>query len=122
MADIGRNWDGFNPEQQASIVESWWVTEADRGPHDFGEGVRGGGASPADPRFPYIRDVIRARNRHAGYVPLVAVPGADPAIRAIQDKLVELGHLHERHADGVVGNSRSPTLDAVRTFPRTQRL
>lgn len=68
-ADIGRDWASFNVEQQASIVESWFMPEQDRLRlrRDFGPGVTGGGASPDDSRFPYIRDVIRAGDRHAAY-------------------------------------------------------
>lgn len=67
--DIGRDWASFNVEHQASIVESWFIAEEDRVRlrRDFGPGVMGGGASRDDPRFPYIRDVIRAGDRYAAY-------------------------------------------------------
>ncbi len=80
----------------------------------------GGNASPSDPRFPYISDVIRAGNRRASYEPVRAAlaPGTDPQIKAIQDKLVALGYLDRRFADGLVGRSHSATLDAVREFQR----
>ena len=131
MSDIGKPWSAFNVEQQGSLVESWFMPETTRirrvGPsttvtHDFGPGVYGGGRSEQDPRFPYIRDVIRARNRHAAYRPLTPIAGSDPAIRSIQDKLVALGYLEARHADGTVGRANSPTLDAVAAFQRRNGL
>lgn len=125
--DIGKDWSSFNVEQQASIVESWWIAESDREDRglDFGPGVTGGGASEEDARFPYIRDVVRGRNRRAKYVKpptarAAAVtplpPGADAQIKAMQDKLVALGYLDARHADGTIGRSHSATLDAVSRF------
>lgn len=66
-SDFGRNWSTFNVEQQASIVESWYVTERVRKTFRKPDGIHGGSMSEHDVRFPYIRDVIRARNRNAGY-------------------------------------------------------
>ncbi|MEH3041295.1 MAG: peptidoglycan-binding protein [Sphingomonas paucimobilis] len=129
--DIGRPWRDFNVEQQASIVQSWFMNERDRivrvGPRvsrttDFGDGVFGGGRSIHDARFPYIRDVIRARNRHADYRMADPVKGADAQIRQIQEKLAALGYLESRHVDGTVGRSRSATLDAVAAFQRRNGL
>jgi len=60
--------------------------------------------------------VIRARARGAPYRPLTPIVGSDPQVRAIQDKLVVLGYLDARHADGVIGRTRSATLDAVAAF------
>lgn len=124
MADIGKNWSDFNVEQQGTIVESWWTDEADRRRkgRGFGTGVFGGGASVHDPRFPYIRDVIRGRNRRAAYRAPQLAPGADPAIKQIQDKLVALAYLPASQADGFVGRSRSATLDAVERFQRRNGL
>lgn len=116
--DIGKHWNEFNVEQQGNIVESWFMSEPARllSEQVFGEGVTGGGASQHDPRYPYIRDVIRASNRHALYRAIAPMPGADPQIRRIQDALVALGYLDAKHADGTVGRSNSATLDALRIF------
>lgn len=130
--DIGKDWSAFNVEQQGNLVQSWFIAETDRQREgwDFGSGVTGGGASTDDPRFPYIRDVIRGRDRHAAYrAPVQAargsqapVAGTDASIKRIQDRLVELGYLHPRHADGTVGRTRSATLDAVEAFQRRNGL
>lgn len=69
-----------------------------------------------DARFPYIRDVIRKRSPSAGYAPVSLPAGADPVIKQLRDKLVSLGYLAPRFADGLVGRDHSPTLDAVRAF------
>jgi len=128
---IGNPWTSFNVEQQASLVESWFMPERERirpaGPgrvfiSDFGDGVSGGDRSPWDARFPYIRDVIRARNRHATYRPIVLPGGGDPQIKAMQDRLVALGYLQARHADGLIGRSKSATLDAIQAFQRSNGL
>jgi hypothetical protein len=125
-ADWGKAWSDFTVEQQASIVESWFLTEPERRSlrWDYGPGVIGGGRSPLDPRFPYIRDVIRAGRRQTGYRALnsTLAPGGDPQIKAMQDKLVALGYLDPRQADGFVGRSRSATLDAVAEFQRRNSL
>jgi hypothetical protein len=123
--DWGKPWSSFGVEQQASIVESWYMRESlRRRGFDFGPGVTGGNASELDPRFPYIRDVIRAGNRSAPYRAGASTlaPGGDPAIKALQDKLVALGYLEARSADGFVGRSRSATLDAVAEFQRRNAL
>ncbi|MGY4398797.1 hypothetical protein ACVWZA_004007 [Sphingomonas sp. UYAg733] len=128
---IGNPWTSFNVEQQASLVESWFMPERKRiRPaglgrvfiSDFGDGVTGGDRSRWDPRFPYIRDVIRARNRSAAYRPVTLPGGGDPQIKAMQDRLVALGYLEARHADGLVGRSKSATLDAVQAFQRRNGL
>lgn len=128
---IGKPWTSFNVEQQASLVESWFMPERDRirpaGPgrvfiSDFGDGVTGGDRSPWDPRFPYIRDVIRARHRRAAYRPITLPGGGDPQVKAMQDRLVALGYLEARHADGLVGRGKSATLDAVEAFQRRNGL
>lgn len=123
--EIGRDWSSFNAEQQASLVQSWFMPESARvlriGAHmvritNFGDGVYGGNRSEQDGRFPYIRNVIQAGNRHAVYRPVEAIGGSDPAIRSMQEKLAALGYLDPRDVDGVVGRSRSATLDAVAAF------
>ncbi|MGH6614967.1 peptidoglycan-binding domain-containing protein [Sphingomonas sp.] len=124
--DWGKKWSEFGVEQQASLVESWFLSEPDRRrlKWDFGPGVIGGGASPLDPRFPYIRDVIRVGKRQAPYRALVTslTPGGDPAIKAIQERLVALGYLEPRYADGLIGRKRSATLDAVAEFQKRNSL
>lgn len=128
---IGRDWSTFNVEQQASLVESWYIPERERvvqigggrvRTHDFGPGVHGGGGSAHDARFPYIRDVIRARNRTATYRAPALPAGADAQLKAMQDRLVALGYLDATQADGFVGRSQSATLDAVGAFQRRNGL
>ena len=43
-------------------------------------------------------------------------------IKSLQEKLVALGYLEARHADGLIGRSRSATLDAVAEFQRRNGL
>lgn len=128
---IGKDWATFNVEQQASIIESWYMPETERVVaigkgrlriHDFGPGVHGGGRSEHDTRFPYVRDVIRARNRGAAYKAMQLSAGGDQVIRSLQENLVALGYLEARHADGLVGAGRSATLDAVAEFQRRNGL
>lgn len=114
---FGQRWSNFNVEQQAKIVETWYIDEALRRRRgDDGAGVFGASMSPYDARFPYIRDVIRARSPSAEYRPVTLPPGADPAIKRIQDTLVALGYLAPGQADGLLGRSQSATLDAVHAF------
>lgn len=122
--DIGKNWNEFNVEQQASIVQSWYIAENDRvnDKENYGEDVYGGGASPFDARFPYIRDVIRARDRNAKYQPVSLPVGANSEIKNIQDKLVALGYLDAFHADGIISRGNSPTVRAIREFQRNNGL
>ena len=117
-SDIGKDWKSFNVEQQAMLVQSWFIAERDRRREgwNFGEGVFGGSASQWDARFSYIRDVIRARDRNAAYRPVGLPKGGDAVVKALQDRLVELGYLDARQADGTLGRSHSATLDAVRAF------
>lgn len=85
-----------------------------------------------DRRFPYIRDVIRTGKQKTKYVapqPTQSAragsglaAGGDHAIKQIQDKLVALGYLDAKHADGLVGRTRSATLDAVERFQRRNGL
>ncbi len=115
---FGEPWTSFNVEQQGMIVETWYIEEALRRRHtgDAGPGVFGAAMSPYDARFPYIRDVVRKRSPTAAYRPVVLPPGGDPQIKALQDKLVTLGYLDPRQADGLLGRTHSATLDAVRAF------
>ena len=100
------------------IVETWYENDAVRRQYsgDDGPGVFGAGMSLYDARYPYIRDVIRGRNPLAAYRPVDLPPGADPQMKAIQDTLVALGYLSPGQADGLVGRTRSATLDAVKAF------
>jgi len=115
---FGEPWSSFNVEQQGMIVETWYIEEALRRRHtgDAGPGVFGAAMSPYDARFPYIRDVIRKRSPTAAYRPVTLPPGGDPQIKAMQDKLVELGYLSANQADGLIGRAHSATLDAVQVF------
>ncbi len=131
IENVGRPWRSFNVEQQAAIVQSWFMDESDRiasvgtgrtRTTNYGSGVYGGGHSEHDLRFPYIRDVIRARNRRAEYRALPLGRGGDAEVKAMQDKLVSLGYLEARHADGTVGRSRSATLDALASFQKRNGL
>jgi hypothetical protein len=67
MNDIGKPWSSFNVEQQGNIVEDWFK-ESDEANAD-GEIIKGGNMSILDPRYPYIRDNIRAGKPDAAYVP-----------------------------------------------------
>jgi hypothetical protein len=114
---FGEPWSSFNVEQQGNIVETWYIDEVLRRRRgNDGPGVFGAGMSPYDARYPYIRDVIRKRSPAAAYTPVQLPAGADPAIKQLQDKLVALGYLAPRQADGLVGRAHSATLDAVRAF------
>ena len=120
---FGKPWGTFNVEQQGMIVETWYIDEALRRRRgDDGPGVTGAGMSPYDARFPYIRDVIRRRNPGAAYRPVELPAGADPEIKRLQDTLVALGYLAPAAADGLIGRSRSATLDAVRAFQQQNGL
>lgn len=125
-SDWGKKWSSFGVEQQASLVESWYLSEKDHRTtgFEYGPGVTAGGLSEIDPRFPYIRDVIRPGKRDAPYRALTSFlsAGGDIQIKALQDKLVALGYLESRHADGFVGRSRSATLDAIAAFQRANGL
>lgn len=121
-ARFGEPWTSFNVEQQATIVETWYTTEAVRRRRNDGPGVFGGAMSPYDARFPYIRDNIRKRMATAPYRPVDLPSGGDRDVKAMQDKLVALGFLDPRQADGLVGRTRSATLDAVQAFQRANGL
>lgn len=123
-SDIGKKWSDFNVEQQGNIVESWYIGERDRRRENryYGEDVYGGGASPYDARFPYIRDVIRAGDRNASYRAIQLAQGASVEIKQIQDKLVALGYLEAIHADGIISRGNSPTVQAVRAFQGNNHL
>ncbi len=121
---VGENWNNFNVEQQAMLVQSWFISEHERRLErwTFGKGTYGGGASPWDARFPYLRDVVRARDRNAPYRAIGLSKGGDPVIKSLQDRLVELGYLEARYADGILGQSHSATLDALCAFQQRNGL
>lgn len=127
MNDIGvKNWNNFNVEQQASIVESWYAF--DSRPNYFGVKIPGGNMSTSDSRYPYITGNILARSPYALYVPLKTPAqtnspqlgkGADPTIKAIEDLLVRLRFLGPKYADGYIDNH---IRDAVKGFQRSNGL
>jgi Putative peptidoglycan binding domain len=125
--EIGKNWNEFNVEQQASIVESWYQDENNRQYYIntggyFGEGVFGGGASPYDSRYPYIQDVVLTGNQNAVYKAITLPKGADKEVKRIQDMLVALNYLEARFADGIVSRGNSPTIQAIRAFQSNNAL
>ena len=125
MADIGANWNQFNVEQQASIVESWYLAEMDNRNvvgKNYGEGVYCGGASVYDPRYPYIKDVILAGKPNESYKAVTLPAGANADIKKFQEKLVQLGDLEARFADGIIGGRGSRTRQAVTDFQKRNNL
>ncbi|MEG3086657.1 peptidoglycan-binding domain-containing protein [Sphingomonas sp. PB4P5] len=124
IIDMGKPWRTFNVEQQASIVESWYVGERvrSRRKRDFDTGVYGGNSSRFDVRYAYIRDVIRPRRPNADPRPVMLPNGGDLEVKRMQDKLVALGYLDARYADGSVGRGHSATLDAVEIFQKRHGL
>lgn len=127
MSNIGvNNFNDFNVEQQASIVESWYASDANK--NHLEETIPGGNMSTSDSRYPYITCNILAGSPNARYIPLqnVAQPntpqlnrGADAKIKAIQDILVQLRYLDPKFADGFMGQH---TRDAVKGFQRNNGL
>lgn len=126
MNDIGGyNFNEFNIEQQASIVESWYAS--DEKVNHLGDKIPGGNMSTADVRYPFITCNILAGQPNAQYIPLQAAAnnapqlarGADPKIKQIQDILVQLRYLDPKYADGFMGKN---TRDAVRGFQRNNGL
>lgn len=118
MNDIGRNWNTFNVEQQAAIVESWYSSEQTN--LAGGVAVPPGYRSPKDPRFPYIKDVICARNNNASYWSIINQAGYSAEISQIQAKLRVLGYIrHDEYVDGYMGDV---TRTAVIEFQRRNGL
>lgn len=121
MSEIGtKNFNNFNVEQQASIVESWYAPDLQL--NHLGEEIPGGNMSPNDVRYPYITGNILAKSPNAPYAARQNLApsnapqlgkGADAKIKAIQDILVQLRYLDPKHADGYMGRR---TRDAVRGF------
>lgn len=117
------NFNDFNVEQQAGIVESWYAPDPE--PNHLQEIIPGGNRSTSDVRYPYITCNILAESPNAQYVqsstnnsPQLG-KGADATIKAIQNKLVSLGLLDPKFADGYTGKH---TTDAVRAFQRSSGL
>lgn len=112
------NWNDFNYEQQASLVETWYT--ADFTLNHFNERIPGGNMSTLDIRYPFITLNIRPGSPNAQFIPLQPLgKGADPIIKEIQNKLVELGYLEEIYADGYTGKH---TTAAVRAFQANNSL
>lgn len=118
MNDMGGyNFNDFNVEQQASIIESWYAS--DEKDNHLGEKIPGGNMSATDVRYPFITCNILASSPNAQYVPLRTAgnvqlaKGADAKIKAIQDILVALRYLDPKFADGFMGEN---TRRAVRGF------
>ena len=124
MVEIGvKNWNEFNVEQQASIVESWYAPIGKA--NYLNEPIPDGNRSINDVRYPYIQRNILAKSVNAKYVPLTPPKpqqlgkGADSTIKAIEDLLVRLRFLNPKYADGYVDKH---TRDAVRGFQRANGL
>lgn len=126
MNEMGvNNFNDFNVEQQASIVESWYAPNTEK--NHLGEKIPGGNMSTLDIRYPYIAFNILANAPNAQYIPLQNSgsnspqlgKGADPKIKPIQDVLVALRYLDPKYADGYMGKN---TRDAVRGFQRNNGL
>ena len=122
MNDIGGyNFNEFNVEQQASIIESWYASKAEL--NHLNVSIPGGNMSKTDIRYPFITCNILADLPNAQYIPIKNAPqlgkGTDVSIKAIQDKLVSLGLLDPKFADGYTGKH---TTDAVRVFQRNNGL
>jgi len=120
MNDMGGyNFNEFNVEQQASIVESWYASDTKE--NHLGEKIPGGSMSRSDIRYPFITCNILASSVNAQYIPLKnsgnsspqLARGADPKIKAIQDILVALHYLDPKFADGFMGEN---TRKAVRGY------
>ncbi len=111
MNDIGQNWNSFNVEQQAGIVETWF---SPTGKSLGSNQIPGGRLSPKDVRFPYIKDNILAKSISAVYAPIQNPTGYSAEIADIQATLLALGYLTDpKYVDGFMGNV---TQTAVRAF------
>ena len=117
--DIGKNFDDFNVEQQAMIVETWFSGSQITGADNFMYPARGL-RSPKDPRYPYIRDCIRAKSPKAPYVAVQNQPGYSAEIERMQAVLFSLGYLKdEKYVDGYWG---AITKNAVTEFQKYNNL
>ena len=111
MNDIGQNWNSFNVEQQAGIVETWF---SPTGKSLGNNQIPGGRLSPKDVRFPYIKDNILGKSISAVYAPIQNPAGYSAEIADIQATLLALGYLTDpKYVDGFMGNI---TQIAVRAF------
>jgi hypothetical protein len=119
------NFNDFNVEQQASIVDSWYAPDVQN--NHLKEPIPGGSRSMSDVRYPYITCNILAGLPNAQYVAVSSQgqsnsplkKGADPTVKAIQDELVRLKYLDPKYADGFTGKN---TSDAVRGFQKNNGL
>jgi hypothetical protein len=124
MNDIGGyNFNEFNVEQQASIIESWYAPDPEI--NHLKVPIPGGNMSTSDIRYPFITCNILTGQPNAQYIPVKSTlapqlpKGADATIKAIQDKLVSLGLLDPKFANGYTGRN---TTDAVRAFQKSNGL
>jgi Putative peptidoglycan binding domain len=123
MNEMGvNNFNDFNVEQQASIVESWYAPNAKL--NHLKVSIPGGNMSTTDIRYPFITCNILAGKPNAQYIPVKSAPsqlgkGADVTIKAIQDKLVSLGLLDPKFANGYTGRH---TTDAIRAYQKNNGL
>jgi Putative peptidoglycan binding domain len=119
MNNIGvNNWNDFNYEQQGSIVEHWYTSGT--WTNHFGDPMYGGEMSTLDPRYPFVTINIRAGSIDAKFIPIKPLGrGADGIIMEIENKLVELGYLSSRYADGYKENNM---INSVREFQRNNGL
>lgn len=116
-SDFGKNFNEFNPEQQANIIESWFSKEAQI---VGGATIPAGRRSPKDARYSYIRDNIHAKSPNASYVGVKNLPGYSAEIADIQAVLFNLGYLKdEKYVDGFWGRI---TKGAVIEFQKRHNL
>lgn len=118
MTEVGKALKEFNVEQQACIVETWFMN----GHFTFIDGsqVPGGNRSPKDTRYSYIKNNILAKNASAGYISAQVLPGFSAEIAEYQAILFRLGYLTDnKYIDGYWGEI---TSDAVREFQRKNGL
>lgn len=121
------NFNDFNVEQQAGIIESWYASTAET--NHLGETIPGGNMSTTDIRYPFITCNILAKAPNAQYIQLKQPAnqntsqqlgrGADAKIKAIQDVLVQLRYLDPKYANGYMNKQ---TKDAVIGFQRNNGL
>lgn len=81
MKDIGKNFNEFNVEQQASIVESWYADGDEF--NCLGEKIPGGKMSPEDARYNYIKNNILAGNPDNAYENLADFARASGELKAV---------------------------------------
>lgn len=119
MNNIGvNNWSDFNYEQQASIIADWYYSKDEQ--NHFNVIIPGGNMSTLDSRYPFITLNIRAGSTNAKFVPTKPLgKGADAVVMEIENKLVELGYLESKYADGY---KEKYMKNAVQEFQRNNGL